>query len=79
MEAEKLQAELKTLVDKLNAVRKPGETVKLPGSVNIYERIIEICNKLKAMNVEPVGGRTRRRRHSSRHYTRRRTRSTRRH
>jgi hypothetical protein len=70
MEAEKLQAELKTLVDKLNAVRKPGETVKLPGSVNIYERIIEICNKLKAMNVEPVGGRTRRRR---------RTRSTRRH
>jgi len=62
MEADKLQAELKTLVDKLNAVRKPGETVKLPGSVNIYERIIEICNKLKAMNVEPVGGRTRRRR-----------------
>jgi hypothetical protein len=71
MEADKLQAELKILVDKLNAVRKPGETVKLPGSVNIYERIIEICNKLKAMNVEPVGGRTRRR-HSRRHHTRRR-------
>jgi hypothetical protein len=69
MEADKLQAELKTLVDKLNAVRKPGETVKLPGSVNIYERIIEICNKLKAMNVEPVGGR-----HTRRHHSRRGTR-----
>jgi hypothetical protein len=61
MEAEKLQTELKTLVDTLNATRKPGDTVR-EHNVTIYARIIAICEKLKAMNVEPVGGRTRRRR-----------------
>ena len=64
-----LQTELTQLVEKLD--HKPGETIKLEKNVNTYARIIEICEKLKAMGVQAKGGnktrRNRRQRHTRRH------------
>jgi hypothetical protein len=66
-----LQTELTQLVEKLDRMRKPGETIKLEENVNTYARIIEICKKLKAMGIECKGGnktrRIRRRRGTRRH------------
>jgi biopolymer transport protein ExbD len=66
-----LQTELTRLVEQLNTSRKPGETIKLDKNVNTYARIIQICEKLKAMGVDPKGGnktrRTRRKRGTRRH------------
>ena len=70
MDALALQTELTRLVKKLS--HKTGETIKLDKNVNTYTRIIEICEKLKAMGVDPKGGkrktrRNRRQRHTRRH------------
>jgi hypothetical protein len=70
MDALALQTELTQLVEKLN--HKTGETIKLDKNVNTYNRIIEICDKLKAMGLEAKGGkrktlRTRRQRRTRRH------------
>jgi hypothetical protein len=66
-----LQTELTRLVEQLNTSRKPGETIKLDKNVNTYARIIQICEKLKAMGVDPKGGnktrRIRRKRGTRRH------------
>jgi hypothetical protein len=67
-----LQTELTQLVEKLDRMRKPGETIKLEENVNTYARIIEICKKLKAMGIECKGGkrktlRNRRQRRTRRH------------
>jgi biopolymer transport protein ExbD len=61
MDALALQTELTRLVEQLNTSRKPGETIKLDKNVNTYARIIQICEKLKAMGVDPKGGRKTRR------------------
>jgi hypothetical protein len=69
MDALALQTELTQLVKKLN--HKPGETIKLEENVNTYDRIIEICKKLKAMGVEYNGGKRKTRRNRRQRRTRR--------
>jgi len=66
-----LQKELTQLVEKLNTMRKPGETIKLEKNVNTYSRIIEICNKLEAMGVQAKGGKRKTRRNRRQRRTRR--------
>jgi biopolymer transport protein ExbD len=66
-----LQTELTRLVEQLNTSRKPGETIKLDKNVNTYNRIIEICDKLKAMDIECKGGKRKTRRNRRQRRTRR--------
>lgn len=66
-----LQTELTQLVEKLNTMRKPGKTINLVESERTYKRIIEICNQMMRMGVEPKGGKHKTRRNRRQRRTRR--------